>query len=79
MKKYYLLFTIGPVKSFINESRKTQDLFAGSSLLSALSKTAIKKAEEVFQGNNFELITPQLVSGAIPNRFLASFKMNDKD
>jgi CRISPR-associated protein Cmr2 len=37
-----LLFTIGPVQSFISQARKTQDLYAGSKLLSVLIGEAIK-------------------------------------
>jgi CRISPR-associated protein Cmr2 len=40
-KKHLFLFTIGPVQSFIAQARKTQDLYAGSQILSQLVKTAI--------------------------------------
>lgn len=39
--EYLFLFTIGPVQSFIAQARKTQDLYAGSLLLSELIKAAI--------------------------------------
>jgi CRISPR-associated protein Cmr2 len=75
-KQYLLLFTIGPVKSFINDSRKTQDLFGGSSLLSFLMHTAIDTAKNSF--DSFELITPvydidnyNQKKPGIPNRFIA--------
>lgn len=38
MSRYLFLFTIGPVQSFISQSRKTQDLFGGSQILSSLIK-----------------------------------------
>lgn len=83
MSKYLLLFTIGPVKSFIQESRKAQDLFASSALLSNLCKDAIIKANDVFKKNKFELITPNFDMNSkdefpsIPNRFLASITGKD--
>jgi len=81
--KYFFLMSIGPVKSFINDSRKAQDLFAGSSLLSNMCKDAIVLASEKFDNNFFELITPAVIinndfknntSPSIPNRFLVSVK-----
>ncbi|SFS79325.1 type III-B CRISPR-associated protein Cas10/Cmr2 [Lutibacter maritimus] len=80
MKKYLLLFTIGPVKSFINDARKTHDLFAGSALLSKLTYIAIDQAKKEFEKDSFILITPVLIKGntSIPNRFLASFTCDEK-
>jgi len=39
--QHLFLFTIGPVQSFIAQARKTQDLYAGSKILSELIKEAI--------------------------------------
>lgn len=39
--KYLLIFTIGPVQSLINCSRKTNDMYAGSKLLSGLMREAV--------------------------------------
>lgn len=44
--KYLFLFTIGPVQSFIAQARKTQDLYAGSLLLSNLVRTAINQLDD---------------------------------
>lgn len=41
-KPAFLLFSLGPVQSFIATARKTQDLWAGSYLLSFLSWQAMK-------------------------------------
>lgn len=62
--KHLLLFTLGPVQSFIAQARKTQDLYAGSKLLSDLIKLAILKVGES------NLIFPE-IGDAMPNRFLA--------
>lgn len=78
-----LLFTLGPVQSFISAARKTQDLYAGSYLLSYLSRTAIDKAkylggEIVFpcsreeQNNNSK-------DNSVPNKFLAIYNNSEKD
>jgi CRISPR-associated protein Cmr2 len=40
MADYLFLFTIGPVQDFIAAARRTRDLWAGSQLLSELSRTA---------------------------------------
>ena len=70
-----LLFTIGPVQSFISQARKTRDLYAGSQLLSQL----IRRAMEVFQTtfSDGEIIFPDFKPSAqsemvsYPNRFVA--------
>ncbi|MBD3339172.1 MAG: type III-B CRISPR-associated protein Cas10/Cmr2 [Candidatus Lokiarchaeota archaeon] len=77
--KYLLIFTIGPVQSFIAQARKTRDLHAGSLLLSKLIKDvgneAIKKynatplfpARKLFEEN--DIITKNEIS-SLPNRFV---------
>jgi len=62
--KHLLLFSIGPVQSFISQARKTHDLYAGSLLLSDLIKSAIN-----FVGKD-NLIFPSFGEG-MPNRFLS--------
>jgi CRISPR-associated protein Cmr2 len=61
--KHLFLFTLGPVQSFIAQARKTQDLYAGSTLLSDLIKKAIE-ASGVEQP-----IFPK-IGDSMPNRFL---------
>lgn len=65
------LFTVGPVQSFILQSRKTKDLYAGSFLLSYLMKCALEVLEKE---KNVEIIFPAVNSGninSIPNRLIA--------
>ena len=64
---YLLLFTIGPVQSFIVQARKTQDLYAGSQLLSDLCKVGIESIKQ-HQG---KIIFPYESNKFLPNRFLA--------
>ena len=74
MSKYLFLFTVGPVQSFIAQARKTQDLYAGSQILTELVKAGI---EEVGREN---IIFPYAYPDednkwqdvkSLPNRFLA--------
>lgn len=78
MTYYLFCFNIGPVKEFILQSRKSQDLFAGSALLSYLTKVAID--ETILQVNQGEsiIITPRLNSKYKPNRFVAKIKNQQK-
>lgn len=81
---HLLLFTIGPVQSFIASARKTQDLFAGSAILSHLVAAAYKKLEAKagsFNGiPNVEIVFPKLDTNTAtkkatnPNRFAATVK-----
>jgi CRISPR-associated protein Cmr2 len=80
---YLFLLTIGPVKHFLQDSRKTQDIYAGSALLSYLCNLAIEKARTVFEDTHFELITPSIKKNnnletlSFPNRFLAAVDLNE--
>jgi CRISPR-associated protein Cmr2 len=76
MPQYLFIFSISPVQSFIAQARKTQDLYAGSQLLSKLTQIAIDMAET--QG--IHIIFPQRVNGvsSIPNRFVGKIdNIND--
>jgi len=66
--KYLFLFSITPVQGFINQARKTQDLYAGSFILSHLCRTAAEKAVHDYKAR---IIFPKLTNEAIINRFLA--------
>lgn len=76
-----LLFTIGPVKTFINGSRKTRDLYAGSYLLSYLTNKAMDFMESEFGQTKIEIILPSRNSEDghfnFPNRIVA--KLDDCD
>lgn len=80
MTNYLLLFTIGPVQSFIAQARKTQDLYAGSQLLSFLVKTAMAELKTKYP--EVEFIFPKPQEGediSYPNRFIASFPEANQD
>lgn len=72
MSNSLLMFTIGPVQSFIAQARKTRDLYAGSFLLSYLIKNVVKKAKElgveiIFPSDNY-FTAPNRLAGIIKNK-----------
>ena len=66
----FLLFTIGPVQSFIKCARKTQDLWAGSYILSYLTWKAIRYIVENYGPDN--IIYPNLLNQPLMDLFLLS-------
>lgn len=83
--QYLFLLTITPVQSFIEQARKTHDLYAGSNILSELVKTAIETISEYRPKNmnNEWLIFPRYVLGkaqtvaSLPNRILCIIETKD--
>ena len=83
--KTLLVFSVGPVQSFIAQARKLEDLWGGSYLLSYLIETAIAGLFTVSQRNNtaVTLVYPArndatpashhavIEVAALPNRFVA--------
>jgi len=70
-KTYLFTLTISPVQSFIAQARKSQDLFAGSEILSQLMGKVLDSKE--FQGT--EIIFPQN-KNAVSNKIVV--KLSDK-
>ena len=56
-KPLMIMFTIGPVQSFIEASRKTEDLWMGSYILSYLIAIAM---DRIVQGGDVKLIYPAI-------------------
>lgn len=84
MTNHLFLFTLGPVQSFIAQARKTQDLYAGSEILSALIRKGIEAFKQEFAVNEYKLIFPSEsnTNSSLPNQFIGSFSRNnltDKD
>jgi len=68
MSQHILIFTLGPVQSFIAEARRTQDLYAGSYILAELSRAAAQAA-----GGNLVYPVSEMVSrseASVPNKFV---------
>ncbi len=79
---HLFLFTIGPVQSFIAQARKTQDLYAGSQLLSDLMEDAmnwmIDHGYIHYQSmEDNDLIFPDLNVISKPNRFVSFVSTDD--
>lgn len=64
----FLLFTIGPVQAFISAARRTQDLWAGSYLLSYLNWAAIEVIAENIGPD--AVIFPNLLGQPLCDRWL---------
>lgn len=75
MKKHLFLFTISPVQSFIEQARKTHDLFAGSRILSELIKYAMEQV--MIKDTTVDFIFPAYEQKSKPNRFIAIVNSND--
>lgn len=77
MSDMLLLFTIGPVQSYIEQARKSQDLYAGSMILSHLCRTAITASklppEQIIFPKNSQSNREQ----SLPNRFTAIVRETD--
>ncbi|MCG8331775.1 MAG: type III-B CRISPR-associated protein Cas10/Cmr2 [Chitinophagales bacterium] len=71
MNQYLFLFTLSPVQSFIAQARKTQDLYTGSYILSALIKAGVAefdKKDVIFPDAEF---LEENKNASAPNRFIA--------
>jgi CRISPR-associated protein Cmr2 len=75
----YVLMSIGPVQGYIQQARRTQDLFAGSRLLSLLAETAIDAITSGLQSEQEYFVYPNRKpkskgsapnNRSTPNRFL---------
>lgn len=65
MTQHILIFSLGPVQSFIAEARRAHDLWAGSKTLSALAKAAAKEI-------GGQLVLPHAVDvDDMPNKIVA--------
>src|SRR5581483_4351716 len=74
--QHMLLFSLGPVQSFIAQARKTRDLWLGSFILSVLMQESMKDihANLIFPHNpRIEKNIPDL-----PNKYIAIFETLDE-
>jgi len=83
MNTHLFLFTLSPVQSFIAQARKTQDLYAGSAILSCLVKAGIAAFKQEFAAQEHKLIFPgDDTERSLPNRFIgkiAAHTLSDKE
>lgn len=73
--KYLFLLSISPVQSFIEQARKTQDLRAGSQILSDLIDFAINEIK--LSAKSYELIFPEESIVSKPNRFITILETDE--
>lgn len=85
MTQYMLMFSLGPVQSFIAQARKTRDLWLGSYLLSTLMVEAMSELEKFATEKKIEDIlifpTKREIENFIPdlpNKYVAIFDDADK-
>jgi len=73
--QYMLMFSLGPVQTFIAQARKTRDLWLGSLLLSKLMEAAMERVEGefIFPATQHVENTPDL-----PNKYVAIFDSLEK-
>lgn len=74
MSRALLLFTIGPVKQFVEPSRKLKDLYAGSFLLSHLAL----QTKGFFDEHDGTVFIPAPKAESAPNRLIVSVENIEK-
>lgn len=72
MKQYMLMFSLGPVQSFILQARKTRDLWIGSFLLSKLMEAAMEGIDGTFVFPGERTIKKDIPD--LPNKYVALFE-----
>src|SRR6266566_3162317 len=85
MTQAMLIFSLGPVQSFIMQARKTRDLWLGSYLLSKLMEAGMIGIDEL--ANDFIFPTKRTIKDEdtgrddipdLPNKYIAIFKTSDE-
>src|SRR5487761_468634 len=71
MTQYMLMFSLGPVQTFIAQARKTRDLWLGSFLLSTLMEAAMKGMEDNLVFPADPTIKDNIPD--LPNKYVAIF------
>src|SRR5205823_2736084 len=81
MTQYMLMFSLGPVQTFIAQARKTRDLWLGSYLLSKLMEAAMVGIDKL--ANEIVFPTKRTIKDEdtgrddipdLPNKYIAIFK-----
>lgn len=77
MAEHLFLFAINPVQAYIEQARKTQDLYAGSVILSHLCQMAIDATHLPPEQIIFPKIEDSSTVQSLPNRLIAIVKEQD--
>lgn len=81
-KTYLFLLTIGPVQAFIAQARKTVDMYAGSKILTELTKTGIAyigRKKIVFPYAKYDIEKDWEEVNSLPNRFVAQLSATESE
>jgi CRISPR-associated protein Cmr2 len=78
MKQYMLMFSLGPVQSFIAQARKTRDLWLGSYLLAKLMEAVLVELKGDLVYPAHRAVDPQRDIPDIPNKFVAIFQSSNE-
>ncbi len=70
MAEHLFLFSINPVQSYIEQARKTQDLYAGSMILSRLCRTAMTASKLPPEQIIFPQADLTTDTQSLPNRWI---------
>src|SRR5260370_42700408 len=76
MNTYMLMFSLGPVQSFISQARKTRDLWIGSFLLSKLMEAAMEGIDGTFVFPGERTINGTIPD--LPNNYVVLFESDTK-
>src|SRR5260221_6289989 len=71
MTQYMLMFSLGPVQTFIEQARKTRDLWLGSYLLSVLMEAGMRGLEKYLVFPSDPKIRGDISD--LPNKYIAIF------
>ncbi len=74
--QYMLMFSLGPVQSFISQARKTRDLWIGSFLLSKLMEAAMEGIDGTFVFPGERTINGTIPD--LPNKYVVLFESDTK-
>src|SRR6266487_5362056 len=73
-ERYMLMFSLGPVQTFIVQARKTRDLWLGSYLLAILMEAALKELKGDLVYPTDRTVDSERDIPDIPNKFVAIFQ-----
>ncbi len=73
MNQYMLMFSLGPVQTFIAQARKTRDLWLGSFLLARLMEAAMKSMDSFLVYPTDPILKKGSNVPDLPNKYVALF------
>ena len=80
MKQFMLIFSLGSVQIFIEQARKTRDLWLGSFLIAKLMEAAMQEVKNAQPNVNFVFPTESTLDeryATLPHKYVAIFDSPD--